>query len=83
MSLLSSSAKCDSHGNSVVSPQGGIPRPYKTILYIEIQRVFCEIMLRILCFLTYHIQMPLDDDRFTLLIAFCSGLFDDDIIQFS
>src|SRR5699024_157261 len=49
------------NSDSVVAAQGGSVCRNKSVFYGNIQTVFCEIMIHVRSFFTYHIHMSLDD----------------------
>src|SRR5699024_4556316 len=70
------------NSDSVVAAQGGSVCRNKPVFYGNIQTVFCEIMIHVRSFFTYHIHMSLDDHSRRILIAGSSGLIDHHIVQF-
>ena len=68
---------CESY--TVVTAEGRISCTDVSVLDEQIERIGIEIMIGIRCFACHHVHMALKDDRFAVLISFCSRLIDDDI----
>ena len=66
---------------AVIPAQRCILRLHKTVLHIEIQPVFREIMAAVLCLLAHHVQVTLEDHGLAVLVAGRAVLADDHVVR--